>query len=1015
MRTVKFTCNRCGVKIKADAELGGDTISCPSCGNAILIPMPGIRSGMIIANYRLERRLGVGGMGEVWLARQIGLDRMVALKILSPVLTRDEQFVARFLNEAKVAGQLAHQHIVTAYDAGVEDNIHYLATSYIEGEELDRMLQRRKRLTEREALWIAGQLADALRYAYTRFELLHRDIKPGNIIIDREGDAHLMDLGISKSRKFRKGAITQEGHFVGTPHYMSPEQARGDSKISLQSDIYSLGATLYHMVTGKVPFEAETVMGVLTRHLTEPPPNPQRLNAELSNPCAALLDIMLAKNPLYRQPTWDAVVEDIRRVVDGDFPLTSCPPDSRYRDAQKVVGRLGRGRRKRLPPAAAVDRFRLPVAAGLLAVLLAALGGLLWLSDAERARSGGSDARKAGASPPPGGTDSAAASPGAREDEPQSAWAYAVAYADRTIAATGNFERAISHFETLRTTLVGTRYAFMADEQIDRLELERTLARQSVIRRLEAAAERLARQGDPRRAAEFLAGYEGALAEETDAYRAERSSIFLQRAEQLEQRRKQEAEERERQARDIREQTLDRVLESRFREAADRLGGLSGDLAARLEPDRILMDELADANTSVLRSFEPQRGERIVLDIASRVHTVIVAAVHSSSVLLDWPVAGGVISREITPADLTPEERLRRLDGLSSDARAVLRGLYHLHAGDRTQAEMSFAASETWGDALLERLAERDRSARLADLRTRMKSLARLAGLAEETAEWVPVEPLPPLPADRRRAVDEAIAALREEYSAGELEAWDLFLAWLGRAAAPGKGDLQTQLRGAITEYDPETRFLEVRYDFLDPAELADWQPLTRASPWSGSEPRLENGELVLSGIRNEASRAVFLPEFESLQVHFMGSYDEAHLETFLLHGEGMVGMECRNRRSGRDGYTVLDGGRGRRSIPLWEAGHEPGAHILGHLDWDGATLQPSVNNRLWPSLPLTAKSVRFGVAGLGAPVRFTSIVVRGVVSAEWLARDPAGDDSEEPWRERARRLFDQRRGFTRK
>ena len=324
MAEIIFTCPHCESEMETDASFAGNAAQCPGCNNTVLIPMPGIKEGIEIAGFKIEKRLGIGGMGEVWLATQTAMDRKVALKILSPALTQDEEFVTRFMAEVQLSAKLEHPNIVAAHYAGSENGIHYLAMSFIDGVELEDKLKIDKIINEKEALKITRSIAEALCYAWDDFQIIHRDIKPANIMIDRKGRARLMDMGISKSLSEDKN-LTMTGMIVGTPYYMSPEQARADSDLDSRSDIYALGATLYHMATGEVPYDATTAMGILAKHITEEFPSPQLKNPELSDECSVLLEIMMAKKMENRQNDWQAVISDIDRVLANEFPLTPRP------------------------------------------------------------------------------------------------------------------------------------------------------------------------------------------------------------------------------------------------------------------------------------------------------------------------------------------------------------------------------------------------------------------------------------------------------------------------------------------------------------------------------------------------------------------------------------------------------------------------------------------------------------------------------------------------------------------
>lgn len=305
--------------------------------------IPGMEPGRKIGNFEVKRKLGAGGMGEVWLAYQASMERHIALKLLSPVFVQDDNFVNRFLKEAKLYGKLEHPNIVSAHDAGVDNGVHYMAMSFVDGEDLSAMCKRDRIIPEKDALSYVKKIAEALQYAWDQHKLLHRDIKPSNIMVDKNGVPKLMDMGISKSLS-DDSSMTMTGSIVGTPYYISPEQARADKDIDFRADIYSLGATLYHVVTGELPFKAQTTMGVLSKLITETMTPPKVMNPKLSDGCAMLIEIMMAKDRDERQASWGEVVEDIDAVLNGGVPETPVPSGcaEHYQQAVAAAKRPGK-------------------------------------------------------------------------------------------------------------------------------------------------------------------------------------------------------------------------------------------------------------------------------------------------------------------------------------------------------------------------------------------------------------------------------------------------------------------------------------------------------------------------------------------------------------------------------------------------------------------------------------------------------------------------------------------------
>lgn len=320
MDTGKFTCNVCGGKIRTDLDMVGDTIECPHCANSIMVPLTGMTAGMQVSHYVLKSRVGMGAMGEVWMAVDPSNERRVALKILSPALTRDQIFIERFRREVAIVASLAHPNIITAFDAGVDRDIHFLAINYVDGSNLEKMLDDGVKFGESETLAIGLMVANALKYVWDSKRIVHRDIKPSNIMVDNQGVVYLMDLGVSRSVTRKKSNITNTDQFVGTPHFMSPEQARSRTDIDFSSDIYSLGCTLYNLIARRPPFDADSNVELLNKHIHEPPLPASTYNPSVSRPFDELLHIMMSKDKSDRQTSWAEVVSDITKVMERDMP-----------------------------------------------------------------------------------------------------------------------------------------------------------------------------------------------------------------------------------------------------------------------------------------------------------------------------------------------------------------------------------------------------------------------------------------------------------------------------------------------------------------------------------------------------------------------------------------------------------------------------------------------------------------------------------------------------------------------
>ena len=273
-------------------------------------------------DYELLAKLGKGGMGSVFKARDRRNGRVVALKVLPKHQAKEPEHLERFVREAESSLELNHPNVVKGLEFGEAEGYHYLAMEYIEGEDAYHLLLRSGRVSEAWAVDIAVQVAKALQHAQEH-GLVHRDIKPDNIIITPSGVAKLTDLGLVRRVGAEAGRLTQLGMAIGTPHYVSPEQARGTVEVDIRSDIYSLGATLYHLVTGEPPFKGRSAVEIMNKHLKEELVSPQDINPDLTDEITRVIERMMAKDPADRYQTPAELIRDLELVSFGREPVAS--------------------------------------------------------------------------------------------------------------------------------------------------------------------------------------------------------------------------------------------------------------------------------------------------------------------------------------------------------------------------------------------------------------------------------------------------------------------------------------------------------------------------------------------------------------------------------------------------------------------------------------------------------------------------------------------------------------------
>jgi eukaryotic-like serine/threonine-protein kinase len=278
-----------------------------------------------IGGYKLIRRIGEGGMGEVYLAEQLTMHRTVALKILHNKWADDEEFRKRFLLEARAAGKLNHQNLIQVYDVNKYQGKYYFSMEFIDGVTVEDLIRHEGALPVEKVINICMQVCQALKYLATH-NIVHRDIKPANIMVTKDGTVKLGDFGFIQS--VWDSELMQEGTTIGTPDYISPEQARGERNLDVRSDMYSLGASLFHMLTSKTLFQG-SCSKVMRDHIETVPPKLDDLRKDLPKDLVRMLTKMTAKQPIDRYQTPDEVIKDMEMLRIDVAHMEGAIPSSR--------------------------------------------------------------------------------------------------------------------------------------------------------------------------------------------------------------------------------------------------------------------------------------------------------------------------------------------------------------------------------------------------------------------------------------------------------------------------------------------------------------------------------------------------------------------------------------------------------------------------------------------------------------------------------------------------------------
>ena len=360
-----------------DSQQKGHDVTCGACGTEQRLPLQGsIEVGNIIEDHLIQQEIGQGAMGKVYLASHLLMNRQVAIKTISPKIRQDDDAVEQFIQELQMGAQLTHPNIVTVYTAGYTDGVYFISMQYIDGFDMNERVESSGALPEKEALAVVSTVADAMSYAWNDFRMIHRDIKPENVRISSRGDIMIMDFGLAKMGS-NEAEMNEEGLVIGTPDFMSPEQAEGRSDIDFRADMYSLGVVLIYLLTSKRPFQAPDPLDVVAMHINRPMPSLKELNESIavSKDTVDLIRKMTNKDRDERFISWEEVSEAVDRILASD---KSKAGPRKKKSPGRAGGNSSRSVRSRsVSPAKVRRRRRQSSGLGALILVIVVLGVIL--------------------------------------------------------------------------------------------------------------------------------------------------------------------------------------------------------------------------------------------------------------------------------------------------------------------------------------------------------------------------------------------------------------------------------------------------------------------------------------------------------------------------------------------------------------------------------------------------------------------------------------------------------------
>ncbi|MCX6993261.1 MAG: protein kinase [Kiritimatiellaeota bacterium] len=675
-----------------------------------------------IPGYDILAPLPQGGMSAVFKARQVSLDRVVVIKILPPSMAADGVDIAKFLAEAKITAQLKHPNIVQVYDFGKSpDGIYYFVMEFISGYSVADWIRRKTSLSVKDTLLCAHCVAEALSYAWNTFGIVHCDIKPDNVMIDGDGTVKVADLGLARSvRSVMDKAKFGTGIVVGTPHYISPEQSQGLLELDCRADIYSLGAMLYHCLTGKMPFEGLPLLEIMDCQITDQIPDLVDLQPHASMSVACLIEKMMAKNPANRQKDWPEVIRDMIRARSELLPegpmspagastMKCCLAREQYlKELDALAHTVPVHKLAESAPAAAPLPYILAQPrqwikpewlAAVIMVLALAVPCLLVVNMLVKPKS---------AAPlqdsPPGFAARLSSSfdPEALDGPKEEALAQHRLEAASQWYRTnpGQYNEAIQKFAMIAVQSKGTHYAQVTEDEIARIREQKRAAMAADMKALHDNVQPLLDRQKWQEAAKLFEQYAGPFKAETEAERKTKVQEWLDRDKGQQAEIDKTVEEQKRQWQGILNDVAACLVDGNPGAALAVVQQATNQAALAANRSDLLtlasmLAEAGRADQRLLDSFRSQKGQEVVVALTNGPERLVVRDVQDDTILVEKiiVVSAGQIgqSKAIRLQDLSLEEKQARLGTNTTPDMSLVYGLMALRDGNWAAAETAWS------------------------------------------------------------------------------------------------------------------------------------------------------------------------------------------------------------------------------------------------------------------------------------------------------------------------------------